>query len=114
MVEAVKIHIVVVDDDGRDAAADVVVAVCDEHLTSHCLRFFWMVSDVDFDDASWSKMILIQELRLVLHVSPFAEQIDWVDEHEVFRLVPSVVSAPDSDETKRPPRLQDLERMTES
>ena len=66
-----KIHIVVVDDDGRDAAAvDVVVAVCDEHLTSHCLRFFWMVSDVDFDDVSWSKMILIQELRLVLHLAP--------------------------------------------
>ena len=109
-----KIHIVVVVvDDGRDAAADVVV-VCDEHLTSHCLRFFWMVSDVDFDDESWSKMILIQELRLVLLVSPFAEQIDSVDEHEVFRLVPSVVSASDSDDSKRPPRLQDLERMTES
>ena len=104
-----KIHIVVVDDDGRDAAAvDVVVAVCDEHLTSHCLRFFWMVSDVDLDDESWSMMILIQELRLVLPVSPFAEQIDSVDEHEVFRLVPSVVSAPDSDDSKRPPRLQDL------
>ena len=101
-----KIHIVVVvDDDGRDAAADVVVAVCDEHLTSHCLRFFWMVSDVD---ESWSMMILIQELRLVLLVSPFAELIDSVDEHEVFRLVPSVVSASDSDDSKRPPRLQDL------
>ena len=106
MVEAEKIHtVVVVVEDGRDAAADVVVAVCDEHLTSHCLRFFWMVSDVD---ASWSMMILIQELRLVLLVSPFAELIDSVDEHEVFRLVPSVVSAPDSDDSRHPRHLQDL------
>ena len=59
-------------------------------------------------------MILIQELRLVLPVSPFAELIDSVDEHEVFRLVLSVVSAPDSDDSKRLPRLQDLLRMTES
>ena len=113
------IHIVVVvvddDDDGCD---DLAVAVGGEHLTIHCPRFFSMVSDAGLlpggeNQCTW---ILIRrpELRLVLRVSPSAARSGSVDEHEVARLAPSVVSALDSDDSSCPPRLQDLDWMTGS